>query len=68
MIQTNCKKYANKQYIMHTTDERGTMVQRRNPALIAQGNAEKEICLNCTKKKCSGSYEWFKKRKGQEER
>ena len=23
MIQTNPKKYANKQYIMHTTDERG---------------------------------------------
>jgi hypothetical protein len=46
---------------MHTTDERGAMVHRRDPALIAQENAEKEICLNCTKKKCSGTRECFNK-------
>lgn len=63
MIHTNPKKYANKQYIMHTTDERGAMVHRRDPALIAQENAEKEICLNCTKKKCSGTRECFNKEK-----
>lgn len=61
MILTNCKKYANKQYIVHTVDQSGSMSRRRDPDLIAQENAEKQICLNCTKKKCSGTRECFNK-------
>ena len=61
MTHINCKKYNNKRLIVHTVDERGTAAQKRDPAIIERENAEKQICLNCTKAKCSGTRECFNK-------
>ena len=32
-----------------------------SPKFIEKMNRERKICLNCTKKKCSGYCEYFKK-------
>lgn len=58
---TNWKKYANKQYIVHTRDESGAVAPGRDPEEVARANREKDVCLNCTKKKCSGTYACFRK-------
>lgn len=33
----------------------------KNPEKVARENREKEICLNCTQKKCFGSQKCFNK-------
>lgn len=50
-------KYPHK-FTFHTTDESGE-VKQRDPKEVERENRLKEICLNCTRKKCSGSDKCF---------
>ena len=58
--QTNDQKYAHRFYI-RTTDESGMPTSEKDLEEIERENANKEVCLNCTKKRCKGSEECFKK-------
>lgn len=62
-VKTNFRKYTYKTG-MHISD-RGEPVHK-NKEEIERQNKIKEVCLNCTKKKCKGSDKCFEKRKEQE--
>ena len=57
--RTNFTKYDHK-WALHTTDESGKAAEKDEKKIEAQ-NKIKDVCLNCTKKKCRGSDECFKK-------
>lgn len=46
--------------MIHTAPQQSDRLDE--PKDVKDKNEMKQICLNCTKKKCSGSYECFKKR------
>lgn len=59
-VKTNPSKYGNGLYALHKVDETGRVAQK-DEERIRQANEEKEICLNCTKKKCMGTKRCFDK-------
>lgn len=59
-VKVNLGKYANKRYEFHTAKDLGESVQK-NPEEIERLNKKKDICLNCTKKKCTGTDRCFEK-------
>lgn len=66
--QTNWTKYINKNYLVHTRDESGKPAPERDPEEVARENREKEVCLNCTKKKCTGTYNCFRKERNKNDK
>jgi hypothetical protein len=56
----NHAKYANGLDNLRKVDHSGKTVNR-NEEKIEQQNREREICLNCTKKKCRGTRNCFEK-------
>lgn len=58
-VEINRHKYLNKREL-RTIDESGEAVIRDEKEIEAQ-NKIKEVCLRCTKKKCTGSEECFEK-------
>lgn len=59
-VKTNFRKYTYKTGL-HVADN-GEAVHK-NEKEVERQNKIKEVCLNCTKEKCSGSRECFEKRK-----
>lgn len=59
-VNINMDKYDFKNYNRHTIDESGK-VALKDEREIELINKEKEVCLNCTKKKCKGHRSCFEK-------
>ena len=55
----NFTKYGNK-WNLHTIDESGKIAERDEKEIEAQ-NKIKDVCLNCTKKKCRDTKLCFEK-------
>lgn len=67
-VGINYTKYANKEYIHHVVDP-GEREQPYDPEQIEHLNKIKDVCLNCKKKKCTGTklcYEKEREKKWQE--
>lgn len=62
-VQTNLSKYVNKRFDLHTAKASGEIDQRYSAEEIEERNEIKDVCLNCKKKKCSGTDKCFKKEK-----
>lgn len=57
------RKWVSADGIIHQRTKQGNPEREKN---VAEINRRKEICLSCTKEKCKGSEECFKKmEKGQ---
>ncbi len=54
------EKYSHTKYDIHTVDETGKVVVK-DAEEIERQNRNKEICLNCKKKKCTGTNLCFEK-------
>lgn len=51
---------------LHPVNETGKAAREKNPEKVARENRNKEICLNCTKRKCSGTAECFRAERDKE--
>jgi hypothetical protein len=61
-VRINCDKYLNKCWGAVSLPSRDAEeVSHKDEKQIERRNKEREVCLNCTKKKCSGTYECFRK-------
>ena len=58
-VQTNLGKYVNTRFDMHVSDGSRKAIQK-DEEYVERQNRMKEVCLNCTKKKCSGTDRCFK--------
>ena len=59
-VGVNYSKYVNGMQSLRKTKQTGVPV-KNDEERIEQQNREKEICLNCTKKKCRGTKKCFEK-------
>ena len=56
----NIEKYANKRYNIHTVTDPGK-AEQKDEKEIEKRNKNKDVCLECIKKKCSGTEKCFEK-------
>jgi hypothetical protein len=59
-VNTNWQKYVNK-FSFISISGKGDHAPEKDPAQIERENKIKEICLNCTKEKCTGGRSCFER-------
>lgn len=57
----NYEKHPNKRYNLHTVNETGKAAKPVSSKRYKKKCDDADVCLNCTREKCSGSDECFRK-------
>lgn len=59
--QTDMYDPHNMAMFLRILDDSGESAHVRNPKAVEEENRNKNVCLNCTKKRCTGSALCFRK-------
>ncbi len=49
--------------VIHTASQADKAVPDQNPKEVARRNAIRDVCLNCTKERCTGAEECYRAEK-----